>query len=226
MIRHKLHTISAIEELRAPAPAAQGSAEGKVTPGRMVFYSGTPVYRFDWMSGQEYMLRFEMSKEAVDFTRMSNAPLLADHIRTTDRQVGVIERAWLENGKGMAEYRFADTEDAAPTRRKVEDGIIRQVSMEVVVIDHEDVTKKGARMKEFLATKWQPQAVALVPVGADPGAQLLLDFEASVPGAWLAEDLYKQLEKPKEEESPVRSGAARRRLETALLLMHRRSWER
>ena len=176
------------EELRASASSAQAESAGEVTSSRMVFYSGAPVYRYDWFSDTEYMLRFDMSAKAVDFSRMANAPVLADHWRSVDRQVGVIDKAWLEGGKGYAEYRLAETPDTESIRQKVAEGIIRQVSMDAVVLESEDVTPKKSRIKEFLATKWQPQAVALVPVGADPGAQLLSEED---PGnVWLAEGIY------------------------------------
>ena len=199
-MKHKLFAISAIQELLAPLPAkapTDGETGGSLAkPGRMVFYGGSPVYRFDWMSGQEYMLLFDLTPKSVDLSRMAGAPVLADHWRSTDRIVGVIERAWIENGKAMAEYTLSETPDTENVRAKIEQKIIRQVSMEAVVSETEDVTLKGAKMRSFMATKWQPQAVALVPVGADPAAQLLEDDDG-MRAAWLAEDLYVPPAQPK-----------------------------
>lgn len=216
-MKHKLFAISSVQELLAPQP--KGEAEGEVLkPGRMVFYAGTPVYRYDWLSDREYMLRFDMSAKAVDMSRMKGAPLLADHWRSLDRQVGVLDSAWIEGGKGMAEYRLSDTPDTETIRAKIDQKIIRQVSMEAVVTKSEDVTPKGAKIREYLATEWQPQAVALVPVGADPGAQLLADDDMQA--VWLAEGLYTP-----RVTNLAEAGAASQQQTLLALFMQRRQWQ-
>lgn len=154
----------------------------------MVMYSGTPVYRFDWWSGEEYMLTLSTDPEHVNMKRLKNAPVLADHYRTVDRVVGVVEDARLEGRKIVADTRFADTPDVEEIWAKVKSGIIRNVSIEAFVSQTKDTSRKGDKMRSLLAIDWEPQAVALVPVGADPGAQMMSASEHSE--LWLPEDLY------------------------------------
>lgn len=211
----KLIVLGQSHELRAPVMQKEGDAEGTLQGGELVWYAGSSVYRYDFWSDTEYMLRFDMSEKAVDMSRMNGAPLLADHVRSIDRQVGVIENARIEGGRGKAGYKLASTPDADTIRQKIADGVIRQVSMEAVVLETKDVTPKNQRMKEFLATRWQPQAVALVPVGADAGAQLL--SEESSEDIWLADGLYqpRQVSEPEVLADPYDFDAMR-------LLLHRK----
>lgn len=171
-----------LQEFRAAQVANQPRVK------TMVLYSGTPVYRFDWWTGEEYMLTLSTDPAHVNMKRLKNAPVLADHYRSVDRTVGVVENAWLEGKKIMADTRFADTPDVETVWAKVDSGIIRNVSIEAAVMDTEDISKKGDKMRSYLAIDWEPQAVALVPVGADPGAQMLSAAEGQ--DIWLPEDLY------------------------------------
>jgi len=216
-MKQKLFAISAVQELLAPSPKST-EADVAAKPGRMVFYAGTPVFRYDFWTDTEFVLKFDMSEKAVDMSRMANAPLLADHYRSIDRQVGVVDRAWLEDGKGMAEYRLAETADTETIRAKIAGGIIRQVSMEAMILEQKDVTPKGARTREFLATRWQPQAVALVPVGADPGAQLFAEEDNKA--VWLAEGLYQP-----RITNLAETGAASSQQTLLSLLLQRRQWQ-
>lgn len=177
-----------ISEFRAAPARAAEQAAARVK--QMVVYSGAPVYRFDWWSGEEYMLTLSTEPAHINLKRMKNAPVLADHYRSVDRTVGVVEDVWLDGKKLMAETRFAQTDDVADVWAKVESGIIRNVSVEAAVFQTKDTSKKGDKMRSLLAIDWEPQAVALVPVGADPGAQLLSgDTGANI---WLPEDLYRK----------------------------------
>lgn len=190
----------------------------------MVFYAGASVYRYDWFSDTEYMLSFDMSPEAADLSRLNlGAPLMADHQqpRSVDRQVGVIEKGWLSAGKGLAEYRLADTPDTETLRAKIEQKIIRNISMETRadLSAMRDVTPKGSKMKHLLATKWQPQAISFVPAGADPGAQLLSDDEDGQL-IWLAEGLYQP-----RQTNLAEAGAASQQQTLLSLLLQRRQWQ-
>lgn len=171
-----------LQEFRAAQVANQARVK------TMVLYSGTPVYRFDFWTGEEYMLTLSTDPAHVNMKRLKNAPVLADHYRSVDRVVGVVENPRLESGSIMAEARFADTPDVADIWAKVDSGIIRNNSIEAAVMQTKDISKKGDKMRSYLAIDWEPQAVALVPVGADPGAQMLSASEGQE--LWLPEDLY------------------------------------
>lgn len=141
---------------------------------RLLWFSGVDVPRFDFWTGQEWILRMPLEKARLDRLNAS-APLLKNHDprRPIENQVGVIERAWIENGNGYADVRFASTPDVDDIWIKVKDGIIRNVSMEAAIDDLQDVTPKGEKIKVLQATGWEVEAIAIVPVGADPAAGFL-----------------------------------------------------
>lgn len=142
----------------------------------MLIYSGTPVYRFDWLSGQEYMLRLSLEPGAVDMTRfLAGAPITVDHIRAAATTVGSIDHARITSEGIVATARRFEDGDAAEVWSKVDTGVLRALSVEAQIMERKDVTPRGAKMKEFLATEWEPQAVSIVAVGADPKAQFLED---------------------------------------------------
>lgn len=156
--------------------------------GRMVWYSGAAVYRFDWWSGSEYMLTLSLDPKHVDMSRMKGAPFNRDHDRSLSAQIGVIESAWIEKGKGYAEYRLADTPDVDDVAQKIATKIHRHTSIEAFVNETKDVTPKGDKIKRLMAVDWQPQAVALVQVPADPNAQLFSEEDSRE--IWLPDGLY------------------------------------
>lgn len=165
-----------------------GSVDKAARTGSMVVYSGAPVYQYDFWSDAEFMLTLSLDPAHADLSRMKGAPLLKDHRRTIDTQVGVIESAVISGGKLMALYKFADTPGVEETWQKLEQKILRQVSVEAAVNQTKDTTKKGDPIRSLLAIDWQPRAVALVPVGADPGAVLMEEAERE--DFWLSEGLY------------------------------------
>ena len=67
----------------------------------------------------------------VDLERLNNsAPLLYNHDRSErDNRIGVVERAWLENGRGYAEVRLSKREEIEGIWQDVKDGILRNVSV-------------------------------------------------------------------------------------------------
>lgn len=174
---------------------AQGAQAG-TRVREMVIYSGAPVYRYDFWAGQEYFLTLSMDPDHVNLKRLKNAPVLADHRRSVHNTVGVVERAWLDGKKLMAETRFHESANAESDHEdlwaKIKAGIIRNVSVEAMVMQTKDITKKGDAMKSLLAIDWSPEAVALVPVGADQNATLLSEDERNE--LWLPEGMYRKPE--------------------------------
>lgn len=137
----------------------------------LIWYTGAAVRRYD--ARGPFEMRFSMEPGAIRMGRMSSgsAPLLNSHRDfTVDDVIGVIVRAWLENGQGKATVRFSKRADVDPIWQDVQDGILRNASMGVAIHAVEDVTPQGAAMREVLVTDWEPEEVSLVPVGADPGA--------------------------------------------------------
>jgi phage major head subunit gpT-like protein len=148
----------------------EGAVNREDRTARLVFYSGAPVRRQG--PGGAYDLRFSMDPANVRLGRLNDgAPLLNSHRDfTVDDVLGVVEKAWLEGGRGVAQVRFSKRTDVDPIWQDVQDGILKNASMGVAIHKLVDITKDGDQVKQMLATDWEPEEVSLVPIGADPGA--------------------------------------------------------
>lgn len=145
----------------------------------VVWTTGADVTRSDWYTGKRWVERLDVTPDAIDLSRMSaGAPVLDTHSSyALGDVVGVVERAWIEGGKGMATLRFSDRPEVAGIVRDVAAGILRNISVGYVV-DQWDITEASAAGAEIrTAKRWTPYEVSLVPIPADPGAQV----RASVP---------------------------------------------
>lgn len=101
---------------------------------------------------------------AVDLGRMP-VPLLRDHRRTLDDQLGTVLRAWFENGSMLVEVQL--TERAAATYgRDLEAGHSFGVSVGYSTIQQSESGPRARRV-----TRWALHEVSLTPVGADPLAK-------------------------------------------------------
>jgi hypothetical protein len=122
----------------------------------------------------QYLEELDMSPDAVDLTRLNaGAPLLNSHSsHTLSDQIGVVERAWLDGGRAMARVRFSERAEVEPIWNDVKSGVIRNVSVGYWPEKTRDVTGPGDRVPRVLVTRWRPGEISLVPVPADPGAQV------------------------------------------------------
>jgi hypothetical protein len=153
-------------QFEALAPADRDERTATLT-----WYTGATVRRYDGRGAFE--MRFSMDADAVRLGRLAggSAPLLNSHRDfTVDDVIGVITRAWVENGLGKATVRFSKRADVDPVWQDVQDGILRNASMGVAIHAVEDVTPQGAALRHVLVTDWEPEEISLVPIGADPGA--------------------------------------------------------
>ncbi len=98
--------------------------------------------------------------DAVDLRRLNaGAPLLFEH--DTERQIGVVQRAWVENGKGRATVRFGNGSFAKQVFKDVRDGIRQLVSVGFRILD---AIEQGGRR---IVRKWEPLEVSIVTISAD-----------------------------------------------------------
>jgi HK97 family phage major capsid protein len=119
------------------------------------FSSEKPVER--WF-GTEVLSH---SPESVDLTRLNaKAALLANH--DLNDQIGVIENATVENGRGIATVRFSKSERGEEFYQDVLDGIRLNVSVGYTI---EEMEEKSERV--FTATQWAPHEISLVSTPAD-----------------------------------------------------------
>lgn len=139
----------------------------------VIFTTGHRDLRRGFWSS-DYYEELEVSDKAVRLGRLNNgAPFLDLHNGWSSRAViGVVERAWIENGVGMATVRFSSSEYADELFRDVKDGIRRNVSVGYRTHRYKEEVREGEDIKTRTATDWEPYEISLVPMGFDPGAQV------------------------------------------------------
>jgi HK97 family phage major capsid protein/HK97 family phage prohead protease len=122
------------------------------------FSSEAPVDR--WF-GPEVLSHAE---GALDMSRLNDgAPLLWNH--DPDRVLGVVERAWLDDGRGMVAVRFSRSAFAEEKYGEIRDGILRNVSVGYSIADAQPMRANG--QDGILATSWQAHEVSIVSLPAD-----------------------------------------------------------
>lgn len=156
------------------APITAVDAEARTID--IVWTTGAAVRRYDWRRDESFDEVLVVENSACDLSRLNaGAPFLRDHAAwNLNAVLGVIERAWIEGGKGLAKVRFPAAEDdqeADKVFRKMVAGIIRNVSVGYMIRKVERVAKEGA-ITQWRILDWQPYEISAVPVGADPGAGL------------------------------------------------------
>ena len=114
--------------------------------------------------GREQLLH---GNENVDMEWMSsgNAPLLDCHNQT--EQIGVVEKAWLENNRGMATVRFSSSEKAQSILRDIQEGIRSNVSVGYTVDTYTEVKEEKDSDTLLKAIRWKPLEISIVSVPAD-----------------------------------------------------------
>lgn len=143
----------------------------------MIWYTGVTVPRYSWTEGA-YNLVLSMDPRHVKLDRLnSGAPILNNHgdWDGVEGQLGVVERGWLEDGKGKAVARFSTRQDAKleGVWHDIETGILRNLSVGAAIYHKKDITKEGEALKTYLATSWEPLEISVVPIPADAGAGFL-----------------------------------------------------
>jgi HK97 family phage prohead protease len=137
--------------------------------------TGAAVTRFDWYDGEYYDETLSLAPGAVRLERLNDSgPVLDSH--RDDGLGGLVGSivpgsARIEGGKGLARVRLADSPDVANVVAKVKGGHLRKVSVGYMVHQYERIEKEGERA-ELRAVDWEPVEISLVPVPADPGAQI------------------------------------------------------
>lgn len=137
----------------------------------MVWSKGSRVLRTPWFD-EPYYEELSMDPTDVRLDRLNGgAPLLNSHDSSDLGQVlGVVEKAWIQNGEGRAVVRFANDPQVDPIWNKVQDGIIRNVSVGYRVHKMRDVTQQEDQYQVYRAIDWEPLEVSAVAIGADAGA--------------------------------------------------------
>lgn len=161
-----------IEHLTLAAISGPRTVDAASRSISVVAYSGDVVQRLDPWTGEVYSLRLGLAEGQVRLNRRAGAPVLDSHASYSIRdQIGVVERAWVENGRLLARLRFSERDDVDPIWRDIRSGIVRNVSVGVLIYRREK-SADGI----WLATDWEPMEISVVPVPADPQATVLTHF--------------------------------------------------
>lgn len=102
----------------------------------------------------------------LSFVESGRAPFLIDHTRRVDSQIGVIEKAWLEGGRGRARVRFGKTARASEFLERVRDGELSNISVGYEIRALRLESEKDG-ISTYRITDWQPHEISLVTVPAD-----------------------------------------------------------
>ena len=140
----------------------------------VTFTTGAKVRRGGLFS-DPFVEELSLAAGHVKLDRLTSgrAPVLAAHSADSLGDViGVVDSASLSAKGGTATLRFAkDDVDADRAWKKIEQGILRNVSVGYVVHRFEET---GIDARSALpirrAVDWEPYEISIVPMGADPGA--------------------------------------------------------
>lgn len=164
--------------------------EGNERKFELSFSSELP-YRRWW--GVEIL---DHAEGCVDLTRLNEIGcVLFNHGR--DNVLGRINRAWIEENRGMAEIEFDQDEEAERIYQKVKSGTLKGVSVGYIVDSWEEVmANKQSADGRFqgpasIARKWTPYEISVVSVPADPTVGVGRDESENTGRAF--EDFERQL---------------------------------
>lgn len=106
----------------------------------------------------------------VDLSRLEtgSAPLLYNHaLHGRENHIGVVERAWIDKGKGYAEVRFSTRPDVEGIWSDVVAGILTNVSVGYSILERKLTKSNTDGPDEYRVTKWTPAEISMVPLPAD-----------------------------------------------------------
>lgn len=162
------------QRLSGPLLYRAGSSEAAVLDDeerrfRFSFSSETPYERRNWFDGAWVEILGHKADEIdLDVLNAGGAAILWGHNRRERAEhVGVIERAWIENSRGMAEGRLSKRADLDDLWRDIKDGIVANTSAGYQIKERTLVKENHDAPDEYRVTSWVPKEVSLVPVPAD-----------------------------------------------------------
>jgi HK97 family phage prohead protease len=162
------------QDLNLRAAFAPTTYDEKDRSVEIVWTTGSQVKRYDWERDSYYMEQLEVSNDAIDFERLNaGAPVLSNHdAYSLNSVIGVVDRAWVENGEGKAKIRFSEREEVKAIIADVKDGILRNISVGYRVDNYEITESNNESLPIYTAKRWTPMEISLVTIPADSGAQV------------------------------------------------------
>lgn len=153
---------------------ADDDVESDLLKLRMSVASDTPILRSSYFD-EPWVETLGMRETECDMSRLNDgAPVLANHDRYTASGktplagIGTVEKAWLEDGKLMADIVLSRRESLSDLRQDIADGLVRNVSIGYR-INERVLTKAASNNKpnEYRVSSWTVFEVSLVDVPAD-----------------------------------------------------------
>lgn len=140
---------------------------------QVVWTTGAAVRRSDPYTSDEYDEILSLEPDSVDLGRLNaGAPLLDTH---QDGEIAnivgkVVEgSAKIEDGRGVATVLLSKAKGVAGIVQKIVEGVARNVSVGYL-IDHS--VRSDGDPPTVLVDRWTPLEISVVPIPADPGAQI------------------------------------------------------
>ena len=139
--------------------------------------SSEPYVRED-KNGKKFAEVLEISEAAIDFSRLvdNRAPLLFAH--DAERQLGVVEKAWIENNKLYVQCKFSSNAFPQSILRDINDGIRRNVSIGYQVLEWNFDRGLEDGVPLMNVTRWLPLEASIVSIPADATVGIGRSFES------------------------------------------------
>lgn len=127
--------------------------------------SEAPYMRED-DKGRPYWQVLKISEQAIDFERLQDqkCPFLFEH--DTEKQIGVVEKAFIRDGKLIVLVRFSQNQFAQSIKKDILSGIRRNVSIGYMIYDIA-ISKGNDGIPVWNCVKWLPYECSSVSVPAD-----------------------------------------------------------
>lgn len=135
---------------------------------RVSFSSELPIVRQSFFDEPWIEVLGHGAEEVILERLNAGAPALYNHDRHDQKnRVGVVERAWVENGRGLAELRLSGRDEVAGLWQDLKDNVLRNCSVGYQI--HERVLTKETEdgPDEYRVTRWTPLEISLVDIPAD-----------------------------------------------------------
>lgn len=153
--------------------AEEGAQDDGLLRLRLSASSETPYLRTSWWDDPWVEVLGHKAGE-VDLDRLNGgAAVLANHDRyaavgnTPLAAIGAVERAWLEDGRLLADLVISRREALADLRQDIADGLVRNVSIGYQIGERTLVRASDKEPSEYRVTHWTPFEISLVDIPAD-----------------------------------------------------------
>jgi hypothetical protein len=160
--------------LRADVAVQSADIEGRTV--ELIFSTGAPVERYDWMNDCRYLETLGLDPKNVRLDRLnSGGPLLDAHGAYSVADIlGSVVPGSVSLAKAQARctVRFSRRAEVEPVWQDVRDGIIRSVSVGYRVYKFVETSGEGNALPVREAVDWEPFEVSMVPIPADAGAKV------------------------------------------------------